>query len=76
MFPVENCKTRWQQILNHYSREKLRRDKETRSGSAASRRRSWPFYQRMQSLLQKNTHQFSKYDCKHCIVNNHLLLTI
>ena len=57
MFTVENCKTRWQKIMDHYSREKLLKDKETRSGL----------------LLQRDGHghYFSEYNlyCKKIHIN-------
>ncbi|KAJ8929447.1 hypothetical protein NQ314_017858 [Rhamnusium bicolor] len=44
------CQNRWLRLRQHFSKERLLKDEETRSGREAPKRKQWELYESMRFL--------------------------
>lgn len=47
---VDDCQSRWTRLRERYAREKKQKQEESRTGSGASKRKAFEFFEAMQFL--------------------------
>lgn len=55
IFAVDSCEKKWKDFKQAYTREKNLQELESRSGSGASTRKQWIYFDRMKDLFCANS---------------------